>query len=179
MSHPAQLRFIEYVKSLYPYMFRNRRVLEVGSLDLNGSVRQFFSGCEYVGIDVGPGNGVDEVCEGQLYAASDGYFDVAISCECFEHNPHWEATLHNMVRLVPPSGLVIATCATEGRLEHGTTRSKPEDSPLTLAKGWDYYKNLTEDDFRRAINIDDRFIRYEFAVDKSEWFDLYFWGAKR
>jgi len=48
-----------------------------------------FSDCDYIGLDVAPGNGVDIVCEGQNYDAPDESFDVVISCEVMEHNPFW------------------------------------------------------------------------------------------
>src|SRR5690606_19424692 len=105
--------------------FRGTRVLEVGSLDLNGSVRSNFSGCDYLGIDVAAGPGVDLVCQGQDYDAPDGSFDVVTSCEAMEHNPYWRETFANMLRLCRPGGLILMTCATTGRGEHGTTRKHP------------------------------------------------------
>lgn len=176
MSHPEQMNFFAQVKALVPQHFSNKKVLEVGSLNINGSVRVFFTNCEYVGLDVGPGPGVDVVCEGQKYDAPDASFDVAVSAECFEHNPHWVETFANMIRVVRPGGLIIMTCATTGRPEHGTTRTSPEASPLTVGKGWDYYRNLTEEDFRQHFSFDSLFTDYRFLVNYS---DLYFVGTKK
>lgn len=146
MAHQAQFEFIERVRRVFPQQFRNKRVLEVGSLDINGSIRRCFDRCDYVGIDVAAGPGVDVVCDGQAYDALAGSFDTVVSCEAMEHNPHWIGTMHNMVRLCRTDGLLIMTCATTGRDEHGTTRSQPSDSPLTVGIGWDYYCNLTAQD---------------------------------
>jgi len=55
MAHKEQLDFVSYVKGYNPVNFTNANVLEVGSLDINGSVRTCFSSCEYVGIDVSAG----------------------------------------------------------------------------------------------------------------------------
>jgi SAM-dependent methyltransferase len=118
------------------------------------------------------------VCEGQALAAAAGTFGTVISAECFEHNPYWQATFENMVRVCHPGGLVIMTCATQGRPEHGTARTTPSDSPLTVAQGWDYYQNLAEQDFRRAFDLDAMFDSYEFEVD-DQHHDLYFHGRKR
>lgn len=197
MAHPAQQDFILYVKNKFPFFFRNKRVLEVGSLDINGSMRPMFENCDYVGIDVGPGTGVDIVVQGQNYDAPDGYYDVCASGECFEHNPYWAETFANMIRMCKPGGLVFFTCATLGRAEHGTTRSGPDCSPLTINVGWEYYRNLTEQDFRKALSreFDDVFAYYEFhstidyvkptefvkALRSRPWAppeDLYFWGIK-
>lgn len=175
MSHPAQHDYIRYVKNKFPEQFVNKQVLEVGSLNINGTVRDFFSNCYYIGIDVAEGKDVDVVCEGQNFKAPTESFDVTISCECFEHNPHWVATFANMYRMVRPGGLIIMTCATTGRAEHGTTRTTPIDSPLTIGLGWDYYKNLEEKDFRENFNIDSMFRNFEFLSQNS---DLYFYGIK-
>jgi SAM-dependent methyltransferase len=177
MSHREQQDFVLSVKNKFQNYFKLAKVLEVGSLNINGSVRKHFVECQYVGIDVGPGRDVDEVCEGQLYT-SDLKFDTVISCECFEHNPYWKETFENMISLTRLGGLVLFTCASTGRPEHGTTKSKPNDSPLTIKKEWNYYKNLTEEDFTSVINITDYFSEYEFSVNPKSC-DLYFWGITK
>lgn len=178
MSHPQQMNFFSQVKAIAPQFFENRRVVEIGSLDINGTIRKFFENCQYVGVDVGPGPGVDIVCEGQHYAGDSNSFDVAASAECFEHNPHWIATFANMLRLVRPGGLIIVSCATTGRPEHGTTRTSPGDSPLTIGRGWEYYLNLTEEDFRANFNFDNLFLDYRFVINDASH-DLYFVGTKK
>ena len=119
---------------------------------------------DYIGIDVGEGKGVDIVCPGQDYNAPDNTFDIACSAECFEHNPYWKETFANMVRMCKPGGLIVLTCATTGRPEHGTTRSDIGSSPLTVSIGWEHYKNLDEGDFRNAYeeSFDEIFSEYEF-----------------
>lgn len=175
MSHKQQLQFVEQIRRRYPSHFTNSTVLEVGSLDINGSVRPLFNTCRYIGIDVGPGPGVDLVCEGQNYDSEP--VDVTISCECFEHNPYWKETFNNMIRLTRSGGLVILTCATTGRKEHGTAKTTPNDSPLTIAKGWTYYQNLTEDDIRSCCALDQLFSFYCFDLNLHVS-DLYFYGIK-
>jgi SAM-dependent methyltransferase len=118
------------------------------------------------------------VCEGQNLDSPDQTYDTVVSCECFEHNPYWVETFQNMHRMCKDGGLVIMTCATTGRPEHGTTRTSPRDSPLTIGKGWEYYKNLTEQDFRDNMDIDSMFSSYKFDVGRPHP-DLYFWGIKK
>lgn len=197
MAHSTQQDFILYIKDKFPNYFKNKKVLEVGSLDINGSMRSIFSDCEYIGIDVDEGNGVDIVCQGQEYDAPDESFDVCSSGECFEHNPYWAETFANMVRMCKSGGLVFFTCATTGRKEHGTTRTDSESSPLTVKIGWEYYRNLDENDFRESFeeSFDNIFQQYEFHstedYDNPTEFiknmrsyinpceDLYFWGIKK
>jgi len=178
MAHPQQRDFIQYVKNKYPSFFTSKKVLEIGSLNINGTVRDFFEDCDFTGIDLGEGPGVDIVCQGQDHDAPDESYDVICSAECFEHNPYWIETFENMIRLCKQKGLVFFTCATDGRQEHGTTRTSPESSPLTIGIGWDYYKNLNENDFREKINFDSLFDFCEFSVG-MENYDLYFYGIKK
>lgn len=171
MSHPAQIRFVAGVKERFPHLFDGQAVLEVGSLNINGSIRQFFTACNYIGIDLGPGPGVDLVARGEELAYPDGSFDVVASCECFEHNPMWLETFSNMVRM--SRSLVFFSCATTGRPEHGTPRTSPYDAPYC----GEYYRNLTEQDFTANYDMSE-FSAWEFSVDNSAH-DLYFWGIKR
>jgi SAM-dependent methyltransferase len=178
LSHPEQLEFIGMLKLAFPGFFCSGRALEVGSLDINGSIRGFFEGGVYIGLDVDLGPGVDVVCQGQEYDAPDGSFDTVISCEAMEHNPYWKETIANMIRVCRPGGLVVMTCATTGRAEHGTTRTVAADSPLTIGLGWDYYKNLTEQDIMQALAMRDLIRPFAFFTNRASY-DLYLVGFKR
>jgi hypothetical protein len=171
MSHKEQREFFEYAKNLMPEYFNNVSVIEMGSLNINGTVRDFYNATEYVGVDLEEGPGVDLISPAQNVDLPDNSFDVAVSAECFEHNPFWSETFSNMYRIA--SKFVIFTCASDGREEHGTRRSHPSTSPFTL--DWDYYKNLNEQDFRSIFDIDTMFKKYEFIYNQKS-FDLYFWG---
>lgn len=174
MAHRQQRDWLSQVKQEFPELFTDQDVLEVGSLDINGTVRDFFEGGSFLGCDVGLGPGVDLIANGEDLNFPDDEFDVAISAECFEHNPEWQATFANMHRMARTA--VIVTCASDGRPEHGTARSSPGSSPLTT--GWNYYKNLNEDDFEQAFNLDTMFKFYEFQYNPESQ-DLYFLGFKR
>ncbi len=102
MAHPAQAEFFSSVRTHYPTAFTGARVLEVGSLDINGSVRELFANCQYVGVDLQLGRGVDLACQGQLVEFPSGHFDTTISAECLEHNPYWRETVANMLRMTRP-----------------------------------------------------------------------------
>jgi len=174
MAHNEQRVFIERVKSFLPEYFINTHVLEVGSLNINGTVRDFFEfSKEYVGLDLMEGPGVDMVCAGKSYN-TEHPFDTVISTECFEHDKDWKETFENMYRLAKKDGLVLFTCASTGRHEHGTTRTSPQDSPATT----DYYENRTEEDFRDAFALEFMFSKYAFEYNPVTC-DLYFWGIKK
>jgi SAM-dependent methyltransferase len=171
------LAFFTEVAATNADLIRGARVLEIGSYDVNGSVRRIFGEAgDYVGIDLHEGPGVDRVGFGHEVADPDGSFDVAISGECFEHDPHWAETLTNMARLVRPGGLVAFSCASRGRPEHGTSRTDRTLSPGTQSVGLDYYRNLTEADVS-ALPLSDWFEGHAFwYVDTN--FDLYFAGVR-
>lgn len=174
MAHSQQRDFFQDVKNKKPEAFTGVEVLEIGSLNINGTVRDFFDSTRYIGADVAEGRDVDVVCNGENLDYPDNSFDVAVSAECFEHNPEWVATFRNMWLM--SKKYVMMTCASEGRAEHGTTRSDPGSSPLTL--GWDYYRNLTEQDFKAEFNLDEMFTNYYFQFNPDSC-DLYFYGEKK
>lgn len=178
MAHTEQHDFIRAVKDSFPQHFADCRVLEVGSLDINGTIRIFFERCNYLGVDVGPGPGVDLIAQGEDLDLPDNSYDTVVSTECFEHNPEWVKTFKNMIRMCCSNGLVIMTCATTGRAEHGTARTSPSDSPLTQSTWGDYYKNLTQDDFEKEFNFEELFVVCNFIVDQAHS-DLYFYGIKK
>ncbi|TPV55134.1 methyltransferase domain-containing protein [Aestuariibacter sp. GS-14] len=145
--HWQAYQFVSAIRTCFPSHFRNKSVLEIGSHSVNGSIRDLFDTEDYTGLDLSEGEGVDEVISGHLYS-SDKRFDVVISCECFEHNPYFVETFENMINHLAEDGLLIFTCATTGRPEHGTSRTDPSMSPGTSSLNWDYYRNLTEADFK-------------------------------
>lgn len=177
MAHQEQLNFVRAASSGLTTNFSNRKILEIGSYDVNGSIRQFFQNSHYVGVDLSEGPGVDIVCEGNKLNHPDQTYDLTLSCECFEHNPHWADTFLNMHRMTQNGGVVVFTCATTGRPEHGTTRTSPTVSPGSQSIGWDYYRNLTQKDFLEAFNLSDLFKSHFFLTNESS-FDLYFVGLK-
>lgn len=98
--------------------FDGKRVLEVGSRYVNGSVRpfveRFLHPREYIGIDVEPGRYVDLILPAEKmlgYFGSDA-FDVVISTEVLEHIWDWKKVISNMKNVVNP-----------GRFMYITTRS--------------------------------------------------------
>lgn len=180
MAHIEQQLFCLGARDRFPQYFRGVRVLDCGSLDINGSNRGLFENSHYTGIDVGLGPNVDTVCKTHEFTAPDGAYDTIISTECFEHDQFWPKSLANISRMLKSGGFLLFTCATEGRPEHGTRRSKPEDSPLTVQHGdWgDYYRNLTEADMVAVWPVASLFAAYEFVVNSTAH-DIYFWGIKR
>lgn len=176
MAHPQQKAFCSAIKARFPHYFNSVLALDIGSLDLNGNNQYLFdANCLYLGIDVAQGRNVDIVSPGHQLGLPDETFDVVVSTECLEHDRHWEQTLQHAVRMLRPGGMLLMTCATTGRPEHGTRRTTPHDAPLlaSVDDEWaDYYRNLDEHDIRSALNVPELFQLIEFSVGE-ETHDLY------
>ncbi len=178
MAHAQHLLFVQAAAKHLADDFSRKLILEIGSYNVNGTIRPFFQGSTYVGVDIIAGPDVDVVCPGEKVADPDETYDLAVSCECFEHNPKWCETFLNMHRMTKAGGIVLFTCATTGRLEHGTRRTLPTSSPGNQEVGWNYYRNLTERDFRSRLELADLFNEYIFVINYASQ-DLYFIGRKQ
>lgn len=167
MAHPQQQRFVARAAALLPLP---GPLLEIGSLDVNGTVRGLFPRADpYVGIDLAPGPAVDVVATGHDFGPDDAFATV-VTTECLEHDPGWTTTLANIVRVVRPGGALILTCATTGRHEHGTTRTSPAMSPSTN----DHYRNLTAADVVSELAG----LRVDLVATCWSSFDLYIVARK-
>ena len=189
MAHIEQWVFCEKVKAKFPNHFKNVTVLDIGSFDVNGNEEFLFENSQFYGLDLMEGPGVNIVCSAHEYDAPDETYDTIISCECWEHNPFYAESIQNAVRLLKSKGLFLFTCATIGRPVHGikslenyskTKNKNWKTMPNVKYENWDneYYKNLTEEDIRFCLDVDDLFEQYEFEVEKNHC-DLYFWGIKK
>lgn len=96
-----------------------KRVLEIGSLDINGSARTLFPpGAEYVGIDRRPGPGVDWQVDARWFDGC-AEFDIVITTETLEHDAEPQKIIDCAARAVKDGGLLIITAAGPGRQLHG------------------------------------------------------------
>ena len=93
-------------------------VLEIGSRDVNGSVRGLFPNSTYYGIDIVEGPGVDEVADAKDYKPTAQFYDLVLCLEVFEHDAHWNLIMSTIWRAVSENGMAIITCATYPRPSH-------------------------------------------------------------
>ena len=169
MAHLEQINFCKEVKYFLPKYFKNKDVLDVGCMDINGNNRYLFDNCNYYGIDLGDGNNVDEVCHVTKFNKGCQY-DVIISTEALEHDKYYRESLMKMYDLLRPDGLLIITCGTFERAEHGTHHRSAHASPHTL----DDYNNITNEMFFNSLDIG-KFRQVKF---NNDLYDLQFAGVK-
>jgi SAM-dependent methyltransferase len=179
--HIQAKEFTLFVKDIYKNYFINKKVLDVGSGDINGNNKFLFENCEYDSNDVIEANNVTIVSKTKDLLFLDETFDTIISTECFEHDPEYKESLKKIYKMLKPDGLFCFTCASTGRAEHGTRRTSPNDSYGTIGKlddMHDYYKNLNIIDINEVLDLNKSFSNWE-SYYNSESKDLYFIGIKK
>ena len=186
--HREIFTFVKETKNIQPSFFSNTRVLEIGSRSVTNqpSIRKLFNNCDYTGVDISDGLNVDVVSKGHEFKNNQP-FDIVISCECFEHDPFWVLTVQNMIDHLKWNGMLIFTCASTNRTEHGTRKTSPESSikgihpeGFDLGDFEDYYQNLTEYDFKSKIPaFTDGTLVGGYWVSHEGSHDLYYRGFKR
>ena len=103
---------------------RRKRVIEVGSMDVNGSLRSHVESLKpkrYVGVDFAAGKSVDVVCDACDLRKKFGKesFDVVLSTEMLEHAEDWRGAITAMKRVLRPRGILLLTARGPGFPLHG------------------------------------------------------------
>lgn len=115
---------------------RYGRVLEFGSLNINGAVRDVIDAVRYHGIDLQEGPGVDEVADAAMFRST-SRVDLVVCCEVLEHTPI-EGILANAHQNLRGGGVLLVTCATTPRAPH----SAVDGGKLRVGE---YYVNVDPD----------------------------------
>lgn len=179
--HPQAKEFLEFIAKHFSEYFQNKKVLDVGAGDINGNNRYLFKDCQYEGNDVVRAKNVTVVSKTKDLDFPEHTFDTVVSSECFEHDPEYKESILKIYNMLKPNGLFAFTCASEGRPEHGTRRTSPDQSFGTIANledMSDYYKNLVVQDINKVLDLNSHFSTwrsYYNAITK----DLYFYGIKK
>lgn len=86
---------------------KNMKIVDIGSMDVNGCYRPLFANHEYTGYDIAPGKNVDVVGENLYkFPFEDNKFDLAISGQTIEHVADIYAWIKEVSRIVRPNGMV-------------------------------------------------------------------------
>lgn len=106
--HPDSITIIGNFIKDYGDRISGKRVLDVGSQDINGSYRPHFEaqGCEYVGTDIVQGKNVDVISTFERLAFEDETFDVVVSGQMLEHAEKPWLVVKEMSRVLKPGGIV-------------------------------------------------------------------------
>lgn len=110
----------EHMKRLiekYVDLGRKISVLDIGSYDVNGTYRTLFEriNCEYTGIDLSEGPGVDFVLESPYrFPIKANSVDFVVSGQAFEHIEFFWLTWFEMVRVLKPDGYIFLIAPSRG-----------------------------------------------------------------
>ncbi len=110
---------IDFVRNnIHSNMVSSKAILEVGSYDVNGTVRPFIEAYNpslYVGVDMRSGPGVDIVLDVMdLPILGKELFDIVFCLEMLEHAKDWKQSLVNMFSVLKKDGLLILTTRSPG-----------------------------------------------------------------
>ena len=172
MAHPEQHNFFLKVREKFPNKFKNVNVLDFGSLDVNGSLKDLFEDSKYIGIDIHEGKNVDVISKAHEFKI-DTLADTVVSGEMLEHDEYWMESLLNMYNCLKEGGLMVVSAAGDNRLEHGTGNA---GDPWIWGTSPNYYKNITFQmicEFCQKISVSEFY--FEYGVGK---FDVYFYLIK-
>lgn len=117
--HPtAMSNFISFF-DVYSKSFpqtRDTRVVEIGSQDVNGSLRSVVpSGFDYVGVDFQEGKGVDIVLDDPYSLPfQSNSVDIVLSSSCFEHSEMFWLVFLQVMRMLKPDGIFYLNAPSSG-----------------------------------------------------------------
>lgn len=92
-------------------------VYELGSLNINGTVRDLFPNAAYTGVDIREGKDVDVVEDGKYWQPRKKA-DLVVCCEVLEHCDGWPELIVNAYRMLKKNGKLIVTAAGPTRTPH-------------------------------------------------------------
>src|SRR5581483_6940404 len=88
---------------------------EIGSYQVAGQeeiadLRGFFPNKPYVGVDVRPGPGVDQVADVEALPQADRSVGTVIAMNTFEHVPRFWRGFQEVYRVLRPDGALVVSC---------------------------------------------------------------------
>jgi len=159
MAHPSQQNFCSKIKETFPEYFNNVKVLDIGSLDINGNNRHLFNNSKYIGIDRNDGLNVSITTDFLNYDCPNDYFDIVISTESLHEDDTYDETIKKIINVIRPGGAFLLTVASDKRVQ---------DNPKNK-----FTKKILNSIKNFENNFPDGIFEYE-----NTFGDLYFFGVK-
>lgn len=89
-------------------------VLDIGSLDMNGTTKEIFKDCRYTGVDITNGKNVDLVVNAHKMPFYNNQFDCVVCVEMLEHDTDPAQTFEEIYRVLKVGGVAIISARSIG-----------------------------------------------------------------
>lgn len=166
--HAAARQFVEWAVVSIP---KRRSVIEIGSRQVNGTVRDLFEGPTfarlpeppfYVGIDLIPGPLVDVLADARTWRPL-YLVDTVVCTSVLEHTAHGEELVKAASEMLKKDGVLILTTVGEPCEPHSAFDGGP------LPKG-EYYRNIGPEELQTWVAR--YFTKHEVQYDPPDIFIL-------
>jgi predicted SAM-dependent methyltransferase len=142
-------------------------VIEIGSRNVNGSVRSLFPNASWFGIDVEDGRDVDLVVDAMEFEP-EHQVDMVICCEVLEHAERWQEIILRAGGWLRLGGRLIITVAGPGRKPHSAFDGGD-------VRAGEYYANVSPEQLSEVTR---RAGLVGFTQTFGAAVDVYYWGIK-
>jgi SAM-dependent methyltransferase len=114
--HPEAMNHGEIFFKTYSKNFENLTIVEIGSKNVNGSIKEFApSSSKYIGLDFDDGNDVDIVITDPYnLPVEDNTADIVVTSSCFEHSQFFWLSFLEALRITKPSGIIYINAPSGG-----------------------------------------------------------------
>jgi len=114
--HDTAMMYGKYFFSTYLKDSEGLKIVDIGSQDVNGSLRSFAPvNNEYIGVDFVEGNGVDIILtDPYILPFEDSTIDVIVSSSCYEHSEFFWISFNEAMRVLKPTGLLYINAPSNG-----------------------------------------------------------------
>jgi len=114
MHHSAYVNAEKFYNKYCSDNIENKKILDVGSYDVNGTLKPIFQKGNYIGLDMENGPNVDIVSNAHEIPFKDNHFDIVLSSSCFEHDDMFWETFLEMSRVLKPGGFMYVQAPSNG-----------------------------------------------------------------
>ena len=129
MHHTAYINAEKFYHKYCEENIQSKKILDVGSYNVNGTMKPIFIKGQYVGLDIEEGPNVDVVGVSHDISFGNDVFDIIISSSCFEHDDMFWVSFQEMCRVLKPGGYIYINAPSTGPYH-----AHPGDS-------WRFYKD--------------------------------------
>jgi SAM-dependent methyltransferase len=114
--HPEAMKHGELFFETYSKYFNNPTIVEIGSKNVNGSIKEFAPNpAIYIGLDFDDGNDVDIVITDPYnLPIEDNTADIVVTSSCFEHSQFFWLSFLEALRITKPNGVIYINAPSGG-----------------------------------------------------------------